>query len=247
MAESLKQSLDLYHMDSTQADRRTPERRSPKGTVRKTWIVDAVDKRVREIAASTDFVGSLGQAERAILALLLKNGGVGTQRTITLPLMKAGLIYVEGQDVAVDRPRLRDVVLRLMLTGLVLNLDDLTNASTRRLFEPFDKIGIAPEVGRVLPRKLLTVPEPSSTVQSVATPPRVKRRRRTLPATVVFPVGRTAPRTGEPAQIWRHRQTRPAPHRQGSAHGRRARRQPSALDAGHLASVEHPPGHPHHD
>ncbi len=174
MVESLKQSLDLYHMDTLKQIAEHLNVDLPKGTVRKAWIVDAVDKRVCEIAGSTDFIGSLGQAERAILALLLKNGGGGTQRTITLPLMKAGLIYVEGQDANIDRPRLRDVVLRLMRAGLVLNLDDLGNVSTRRLFEPFDKIGIAPEVGRVLPRKLLTVPEPSSTVQSVAPPPRVE-------------------------------------------------------------------------
>ena len=146
----------------------------PKGTVRKAWLIDAVDKKVREIAGSSDFIGSLGQAERAVLALLLKNGDTGTQRTVTLPLMKAGLIYVEGQNATIDRPRLRDVVLRLMRTGLVLNLDDPGNMSTRRLFEPFDKIGIAPEVSRVLPRKLLTVPEPLSTVQTVAAPPRVE-------------------------------------------------------------------------
>lgn len=174
MAETLKQSLDLYHIDTLKQIAEHLNVDLPKGTVRKAWIVDAVDKRIREIAGSTDFIGSLGQVERAILALLLKNGGVGTQRTITLPLMKSGLIYVEGQDTTIDRPRLRDVVLRLMRTGLVLNLDDPGNMSTRRLFEPFDKIGIAPEVGRVLPRKLLTVPEPSSIVQSVATPPRVE-------------------------------------------------------------------------
>ncbi len=174
MAESLKESLDLYHIDTLKQIAEHLHVDLPKGTVRKAWIVDAVDEKVREIAGSTAFIGSLGQAERALLALLLKNGGTGTQRTITLPLMKAGLIYVEGQDATIDRPRLRDVVLRLMRTGLLLNLDDLVNVSTRRLFEPFDKIGIAPEVSRVLPRKLLTVPEPSSTVQTVAAPPRIE-------------------------------------------------------------------------
>jgi hypothetical protein len=174
MVESLKQSLDLYHMDTLKQIAEHLDVDFPKGPVRKAWIVDAADKKVREIAGSNDFIGSLGQAERAILALLLKNGGVGTQRTVTLPLMKAGLIYVDGQDATIDRPQLRDVVLRLMHIGLLLNLDDPGGMSSRRTFEPFDKIGIAPEVGRVLPRKLLTVPEPSSAVQSVAAPPRVE-------------------------------------------------------------------------
>jgi hypothetical protein len=174
MAESLRQSLELYHMDTLKQIAEHLNVSLPKGTVRKAWIVGAVDEKVREIAGSTAFIGSLGQAERAILALLLKNGGVGTQRTITLPLMKAGLIYVEGQDATIDRPRLRDVVLRLMRTGLLLNLDDPGGMSTRRLFEPFDKVGIAPEVGRVLPRTLLTVPEPSAAMQMIAAPPRVE-------------------------------------------------------------------------
>ncbi len=174
MAESLKQSLDLYHIDTLKQIAEHLNVDLPKGTVRKTWLVDAVDEKVREIAGSTAFIDSLGQAERAILALLLKNGGTGTQRTITLPLMKAGLIYVEGQDITIDRPRLRDGVLRLMRTGLVLNLDDPANMSTRRLFEPFDKIGIAPEVRRVLPRKVLAVPEPSPTIQTVVAPPRIE-------------------------------------------------------------------------
>ena len=174
MVERLRQSLDLYHMDTLRQIAAHLNVDLPKGPLRKAWLVDAVDKKVREIAGSTDFVGSLGQAERALLALLLKNGGAGTQRTITLPLMKAGLIYVEGQDATIDRPRFRDVVLRLMRTGLLLNLDEPKYMSTRRTFEPFDKIGIAPEVRSALPRTLLTVPEPSPAVQSVATPPRVE-------------------------------------------------------------------------
>ncbi len=174
MAESLEQSLDLYHMDTLKQIAAHLNVDLPKGPVRKAWIVDAVDKKVREIAGSNDFIGSLGQAERALLGLLLKNGGVGTQRTVTLPLIKAGLIYVEGQDAIIDRPRLRDVVLRLMRAGLLLNLDDIGSVSSRRTFEPFDKIGIAPEVSRVLPRELLTIPELSSIAQAVAAPPRVE-------------------------------------------------------------------------
>jgi hypothetical protein len=174
MAEKLKQSLDLYHMDTLKQIAEHLNVSLPKGPVRKAWIVDAVSDKVREIAGSTDFIGTLSQAERALLGLLLKNGGVGTQRTITLPLMKAGLIYVEGQDSTIDRPRLRDVALSLMRKGLLLNLDDIGSLSTRRTFEPFDKIGVAPEVSRMLPRNLLAVPEPSTVVQTVAAPPRIE-------------------------------------------------------------------------
>jgi hypothetical protein len=174
MAEKLKQSLDLYHMDTLKQIAEHLNVSLPKGPVRKAWIVDAVSDKVREIAGSTDFIGTLSQAERALLGLLLKNGGVGTQRTITLPLMKAGLIYVEGQDASIDRPRLRDVALSLMRKGLLLNLDDIGSLSTRRTFEPFDKIGVAPEVSRMLPRNLLAVPEPSTVVQTVAAPPRIE-------------------------------------------------------------------------
>jgi len=172
--EKLKQSLNLYHMDTLKQIAEHLNVSLPKGNVRKAWIADAVNDKIREVASSTDFIGSLSQAERALLALLLKNGGVGTQRTVTLPLMKAGLIYVEGQDATIDRPRLRSVALSLMRKGLLLNLDDPSGQSTRRLFEPFDKIGIAPEVSRVLPRNLLAVPEPSAEIQTVAAPPRVE-------------------------------------------------------------------------
>ena len=174
MAEKLKQSLDLYHMDTLKQIAEHLNVSLPKGVVRKAWIVDAVDDKIREIAGSTGFIGGLSQVERALLGLLLKNGGVGTQRTITLPLMKAGLIYVEGQDTTIDRPRLRDVALSLMSKGLLLNLDDVGGASTRRTFEPFEKIGIAPEVSRVLPRNLLKEPEPSAAVHTIVAPARVE-------------------------------------------------------------------------
>jgi hypothetical protein len=172
--EKLKQSLNLYHVNTLKEIAEHLNVSLPKGTVRKAWIADAVNDKICEVAGSTDFIGSLSQVERALLGLLLKNGGVGTQRTVTLPLMKAGLIYVEGQDSTIDRPRLRDVALSLMRKGLLLNLDDVGSMSSRRTFQPFEKIGIAPEVSRVLPRSLLAVPEPSATVQAVAAPPRVE-------------------------------------------------------------------------
>ncbi len=174
MAEKLKQSLDLYHMDTLKQIAEHLNISLPKGAVRKAWIVDAVHDKICEIAASAAFIGSLGQAERALLGLLLKAGGVGTQRTVTLPLMKTGLIYIEGQETTAERPRLRDVLLNLMLKGLVLNLEDVEGTATRRTFEPFNKIGIAPEVSRLLPHNLLTVPAPSTAAQTVAPPPHVE-------------------------------------------------------------------------
>lgn len=174
MAEKLKQSLDLYHIDMLKQIAEHLNISQPKGPVRKTWLVDAISDKVREIAGSATFIGNLGQAERALLGLLLKNGGVGTQRTVTLPLMKAGLVYIEGQEATSDRPRLRDVVVNLMHKGLLLNLDDLSGMSSRRTFEPFDKIGIAPEVSSALPRNLLTLPAPTAVVQTVTPPARVE-------------------------------------------------------------------------
>ncbi len=174
ITEKLKQSLDLYHMDTLKEIAEHLNISLPKGPVRKAWIVDAAHDKIREIAGSTAFISGLGQAERALLGLLLKNGGAGTQRTVTLPLMKAGLIYIEGQETTLDRPQMRDVVLNLMRKGLVLNLDDLNGMSSRRTFEPFDKIGIAPEVSSALPRNLLTLLATSAAVQTVATPPRVE-------------------------------------------------------------------------
>ncbi len=173
MAEKLKQSLDLYHIDALRQIAEHLNISQPKGPARKTWLVDAVSDKIREIAGSATFIGNLSQAERALLGLLLKNGGVGTQRTVTLPLMKAGLVYVEGQDATLDRPRLRNVVLNLMYKGLLLNLDDLSGTSSRRTFEPFDKIGIAPEVSSALPRNLLTLPAPVA-AQTFTPPARVE-------------------------------------------------------------------------
>jgi len=174
MAEKLKQSLDLYHMDALRQMAEHLNVSLPKGPARKAWIVEAVNDKIHEIAGSNAFIGALSQTERALLGLLLKNGGVGTQSTITLPLMKSGLIHIEGQASTIDRPRMRDVVLALMHKGLLLNLDDLNGMSSRRTFEPFDKIGIAPEVRDVLPRSLLTMPAPSAAVETIAAPPRVE-------------------------------------------------------------------------
>lgn len=172
--EKLKESLDLYHMEALKEIAGNLNVTLPKGAVRKSWLVDAVSDKIRGVAGSTAVIDNLSQAERAVLGLVLKNDGIGTPRAVTLPLMKAGVIYVEGQEATLDRPRLKDVVLSLMRKGLLLNLDELTSTATRRTFEPFTKFGIAPEVKSVLPRELLVVPEPSAALPIMAEPSRVE-------------------------------------------------------------------------
>ncbi len=174
MVEKLRESLNLYHMNALRQIAEHLNIDPTKNGPRKSVLIDALYNKICQIAASPAYIESLSQAEHAVLALLLKHGGVSTLSNISLPLMKTGLVYVEGQDSTLNRPRLEDVLLSLLRRGLILNLDELTNTVTRRGLENFKQIGIAPEVSKVLPRDLLTLPTTSASLPVILTPQHVE-------------------------------------------------------------------------
>ncbi|HOT92554.1 MAG TPA: helicase-associated domain-containing protein [Anaerolineae bacterium] len=173
MTEALRTSLDLYHLETLKQIAETLDVSPTKVALRKETLVATLSEKIRAIAGLPAFIERLSQAERAVLALMLKKDGIYTLRDITLPLIMADMIYVEGLEATLDRPRLRDVILSLMRKGLVVNLNELTVGS-RRTFEPLDKFGIAPEVRAVLPRALLPLPEPKLDRQATVAPAHIK-------------------------------------------------------------------------
>ncbi|HQE93244.1 MAG TPA: helicase-associated domain-containing protein [Anaerolineae bacterium] len=171
MTEKLKAALDLYSMEALKAIAKNLNLAAVKPPMHKSALIDAVSNKIGEIAGSATFIGHLSQAERATLALLLRNDGVSTLHDITAPLVMAGLVYVEGQESTLACPRLEDVLLSLLGKGLIINLNEITGTATRRAFTPIDKMGIAPEVRAVLPRKLLPLPEPVLNGPTASAPP----------------------------------------------------------------------------
>lgn len=175
MAERLKESLDLYHMDTLKEIAEYLHLTPGKAPTRKAWLIDQVYEGIRDFAKSPSLLSVLSEAERAVLGILLHNGGDGTQRDVVLPLMMAGLIYVDGQASSFDKPKVQNVLLSLLRRGLIINLSDLVGTSSRRTFDPLVKFGIAPEILILLPRKQLPFPEPQTEQQQVKTPPHIER------------------------------------------------------------------------
>ena len=136
--ERLKQSLDLYNMNTLKVIAENLNVAPAKPPVRKAWLVDALDAKIREVAKSPSFIKVLSEAERATLGILLKNGGTGTQRDAMLPLMMAGLIYIEGQDATIDQPRFRR---RVALTD-AQRADRQPHRPTRHIIAPHLRSGL---------------------------------------------------------------------------------------------------------
>lgn len=172
--ERLRQSLELYNANTLKIIAESLNVIPPRPNVRKAWLVDALDVKIREVAKSPAFIQVLSQAERALLGILLKNGGTGTSRAARLPLMMANLIYIEDYAPTRDLPRFRDVLRMLMRRGLVINLSEPPVSSSRRTFDAAFEFGIPPEIVNTLPRNLLPYPKPRPDAQTIPEPPRVE-------------------------------------------------------------------------
>ncbi len=173
--EKLKYSLELYHMNTLKEIAQYLQLDPYNIPARKAQLVRELEREITQKAKSSAFISTLGRAERATLGLLLEDHNIGTQQDIALPLMMAGLVYVEGQASTMDQPTIESVIRGLLRRGLLINYSEPGGSSTRRTFETALKFGIAPEVQAVLPRDLLQTPSANETPLEITTPPHVER------------------------------------------------------------------------
>ena len=171
--EKLRATLNAYHMNDLKEMARYLKISSDQIPARKTQLVQVVQNNIRKKAKSITFIKKLKAGERAVLALVLKHQSPIDQQVLALPLMLAGMVYIEGLDSTQPLPRMKDLILHLLRLGLLVNLSAPSGTSTRRTFNQAHRFSIAPEVRAVLPRHLLAEPQPHTVELKITEPTRI--------------------------------------------------------------------------
>jgi hypothetical protein len=177
--ESLRVSLESYSAATVKEIAVALELFETTTGLTKAQAIEALIPAIPRRAASPDFIEALSPAERAVLATVLEAGGRASRVDLVMPLMMAGLVRVEEQKKSTRGATLPffDAVLRSILrTGLLVNLTEPQGMKTRRTFSPLDTVGIPPEVLQLLPKELLSVPEPQPQQLETREPERVVKR-----------------------------------------------------------------------
>ncbi len=161
-AEMLQVSLGTYHADMLHEMAEILDLQPDRKPARKNWFVTELSKVILKQARSVDFIRELSSAERALLALVVKSGGVASLAEVARPLLLAGMVHIRGEARTGTQPELKELVLGLMRKGLLINLATPSGSATTRSWAQFHRLGIAPEVQKVLPLSLLEPPKPLS-------------------------------------------------------------------------------------
>ena len=162
MVQRLSVALEGYNVKALQKIAGTLGVRPTNRPVRKSWLVGELSRVIPQRAGAETTLRELSAAERAALAVVLAqdpNQGA-TLPQIAPPLILAGLARIDDTSIPPSLPTVRDVLLRLMSRGLVLNTSHPVRYQSLRKLEVARSVGIAPEVRAVLPAPLLELPEP---------------------------------------------------------------------------------------
>jgi hypothetical protein len=171
--EPLTASLDQYHFDILREIAARIGVEIGQTRPRKAWLVEQLAREIPHRIKTLDVLESLGEAERAVLALLLDAGGEIAVNDLLFPLVVAGLVVPNNTRRAnVSLPTLSSVLRNLLRQGLVVNLTS-PPTSTRRNFSCVQEVAIAPEVQRILPKERFEFPEPRPIKSLVATPDQI--------------------------------------------------------------------------
>ncbi len=171
--EPLTASLDQYHFDMLREMAARLGMQIGQTRPRKAWLVEQLAREIPQRIKTLDVLESLGEAERAVLALLLDAGGEIAVGDLLFPLVVAGLVVPNNtQGDGVASSTLSSVLRNLLRQGLIVNLTSPLT-STRRNFSCVQEVAIAPEVQRVLPKERFEFPEPRPLKSLVATPDQV--------------------------------------------------------------------------
>ncbi len=173
--ESLRVSLETYYADVVNiiaAANHIPDVEEHT----KAALVNRLVKEIPRRAGDPDWLASLSDEERAVLAVVLEQGGQTTPADIAVPLALGGLVSLENMKDAPDGlPNLVEVLQSLLRQGVLVNLTPPVDRATRRNFSPLRDVAIPPEVVRVLPQQHLRVPDPQPDVLLTPPPARVEQ------------------------------------------------------------------------
>lgn len=168
--ETLKTSLDAYHINTLKEMAAYLQLELHQVSARKEQLIEELTRAIRVNAGSRDFIRTLSEAERGTLALLLNTNKPTNVAELSLPLMLAGLVYMDGYEATAHLPLVKQVIAGLLRRGLIANLTEPGATSTRRTFEVVYSVGLSPEIQAVLPRDMLPPPQPKA-LHSLAAPP----------------------------------------------------------------------------
>ncbi len=158
--ERLKIALQHYHLDALQEIAETLAVKPEQLPARKGSLVRDLSRLIPRLARSQEYVESLSPAERAILAIAVETDSLITYQDLAKPLILGGMVFVKDQPETLGQSKLRDLLLRLLHRGLIVNLTNSRNPSTLRRLTHFNTLGVPPEVARALPTALLSIPDP---------------------------------------------------------------------------------------
>ncbi|MCD4738280.1 MAG: helicase-associated domain-containing protein [Anaerolineae bacterium] len=172
--EPLPIALSLYRWDDLQIIAREYGLYQERKKVLKAWAAKRLGQKIPQRAASRKLIGSLSEAQRAILALLVQEGGSAQPFDLIKPLVLGNLVHLPTTGDEKKRtglPLLATEIQALLVQGLVLNINN-SYGSSLRTFSPLGKLVIPAEVLRVLPRDLLSIPTPDLSKYSCRPPAR---------------------------------------------------------------------------
>ncbi len=171
--ESLRASLNNYHMETVRQIAEHIDVELPKSQVRKAWLVHAVEEKILEHAGSEAYIQSLTGAERGALGVILKKGSPLQQHDIILPLLMAHLLPATGAHPDALASAGQTVLHSLLHKGLIVNLTP-PQGGTKRTLNTVITVGLPPQVANKLPRDLLPFPEPTAETRASDAPPIVE-------------------------------------------------------------------------
>lgn len=170
--ETIRTALDNYHYDVLKQLAENINLNNGDQTKRKAWFVNNLSQALIKRAGDRAFIQSLPEAEQAILALLLEANGKAWVYELNIPMMNAGFTppfwEEDGDKKTSELPQITDILEKLFLKGLVVNLT-LGVGSTKRLLKPTYEVAIPKEIQNVLPKNSLKLPQPK--LQVMSTPP----------------------------------------------------------------------------
>lgn len=169
--ESLSTSLQAYHINALQEISDHLGLQPEKRPARKDWLVRELSWAIPKVAQSETVVQSLSEAERGALAVARAANTTISVRDVAMPLILAGLIYVDGVPTTASQPKLQDVLASLLRKGLIINVSEPQGTSLLRTFMPVYRFVIPEEVREVLPQTLLAIPQPRPSMMGLASPP----------------------------------------------------------------------------
>ncbi len=168
--EPLEVSLEQYHFDVLREIASNVGVETGNTRPRKAWLVEQLARVIPYRIKNQPVIESLGDAEQAILGLILDAGGEISVSELLFPLTISRLA-VPNQSLKGHSglPTMYETLDNLLRQALVVNLT-LPPTSTRRNFTYVQTVAIPPEVQNLIPRSRLSTPKPQP-IKALVSPP----------------------------------------------------------------------------